>query len=204
MAIVYYYAPMSSAVRTTWAIAELGLDCERRLINLADKETRQAWFLEKNPNGKVPVLEIDGVPLCESTAILIYLGETYGVNAGLYPAPGIERGQVLQWMLWAHVTLAEAVQRVGRNSSPFIPAEQHNAKAAEAARNDTELALGILDRALAGRQFLVGDRFGFADLATAGFLGWLQFMGIPYAHHPNVAAWGARCQGRPAHRLAME
>ena len=117
MAIVYYYAPMSSAVRTTWAIEELGLACERRLMNLEKKETREHWFLDKNPNGKVPVLEVDGVPLCESTAILIYLGETHGVDAGLFPGPGIDRGRVLQWMLWAQVTLAEGVQRFARNTS---------------------------------------------------------------------------------------
>lgn len=51
MALVYYYSPMSSAVRTTWAIEELGLDCERRLIDLAAKGTREPWFLAKNPNG---------------------------------------------------------------------------------------------------------------------------------------------------------
>jgi len=203
MAIVYYYSPMSSAVRTTWAIEELGLPCERRLINLEKKETREHWFLDKNPNGKVPVLEVDGVPLCESTAILIYLGETYGVDAGLFARPGIARGQVLQWMVWAQVTLAEGVQRFARNTSPFIPDEQKNAEAAEVARNDVDFALDVLDRALAGRQYLVGDSFSFADLATAGFLGWLQFMGLAYAHHPNVNAWAARCQHRPAHRRAM-
>ncbi|HWO14905.1 MAG TPA: glutathione S-transferase family protein [Polyangiaceae bacterium] len=202
MAIVYYHSPMSSAVRTTWAIEELGLPCERRLMDLAAKGTREAWFLEKNPNGKVPVLEVDGVPLFESTAILVYLGETYGVDAGLFPPPGIARGQVLQWMLWAQVTLAEAVQRFGRNISPLIPEEQRNAKAAEAARQDVDAALGILDGALAGREYLVGTRFSFADLATAGFFGWLQFMGLSYSSHPNVSAWAARCQARPAHARA--
>ena len=72
MALVYYYSPMSSAVRTTWAIEELGLDCERRLIDLAAKGTREPWFLAKNPNGKVPVLEEDGrPPLFESGAVVL-------------------------------------------------------------------------------------------------------------------------------------
>ena len=203
MAIVYYYAPMSSAVRTTWAIEELCLPCERRLIDLGAKGAREAWFLEKNPNGKVPVLEVDGVCLFESTAILLYLGETYGVERGLFPPPGIIRGQVFQWMVWAHVTLSEAVQRYARNISPLVPEEQRNPKAAEAARGELDAALGILDRALTGRQWLVGEGFSFADLATAGFLGWLQFLGIDYSGWQNIKAWAQRCQSRPAHQRSM-
>ena len=203
MGLVYFYAPMSSAVRTTWALEELGLPVERRLVDLAAKGTREESFLAKNPNGKVPVLEVDGVPLFESTAILLYLAEAYGVDAGLYPEPGIVRGLAQQWIVWAQVTLSEAVQRYGRNVSPHIPAEQRNAAAAEAAKQDVDVALGVLDGALAGRQFLVGERFSLADLATAGFFGWLQFMGLDYAKWPNVSAWVERCRARPSHRRAM-
>jgi glutathione S-transferase len=203
MGMVYYYAPQSSAVRTTWALEELGVPCERKLVDLAAKGTREPWFLEKNPNGKVPVLEVDGVPLFESTAILLFLGEEYGVDAGLFPAPGLERGLVYQWMVWAQVTLSEAVSRYGRNVSPFIPDEQKNPKAAEAARQDVDAALRVLDGALAGREFLVGQSFSFADLAAAGFLGWLDYMGLSYSDWPNVRAWAARCQARPAHRRTM-
>jgi glutathione S-transferase len=204
MGIVHYYAPQSSAVRTAWALEELGVPFERKLVDLAAKGTREPWFLEKNPNGKVPVLEVDGVPLFESTAILLYLGEEYGVDAGLFPVPGIERGLVHQWMVWGQATLSEAVQRYARNVSPFIPDDQKNTKAAEAAREDVNIALGVLDGALAGREFLVGHGFSFADLAVAGFLGWLQFLGLSYADWSNVSAWGARCQARPAHRRAMQ
>jgi glutathione S-transferase len=203
MAIVYYYAPMSSAVRTTWAIEELELECERQCIDLGAKGTREDSFLQKNPNGKVPVLEVDGVPIFESTAILLYLGETYGVKRGLFPAPGIARAQAFQWMCWAHVTLAEAIHRYTRNISPLVPEEQRNAKAAEAAQQDVASALGVLDGALAGREYLVGERFSFADLATAGFLGWLEFLGIDYSRWQRVAAWALRCHERPAYRRSM-
>jgi glutathione S-transferase len=198
MSIIYYYSPMSSAVRTTWAVEELGLDCERRLVDLRQKATRDPEFLRKNPNGKIPVLEVDGVPIFESTAILLYLAETYGVDAGLYPRPGLARAQAMQWMIWGQVTLAEAVMRFGRNISPLIPAEQHNAAAAAAARQDVDTALGILDASLADRDYLVGDSFSFADLAVAGFFGWIEFMQLEYAHWPRVRAWAQRCRSRPA------
>ena len=87
MSITYYYAPMSTAVRTTWAIEELGVPCERLRVDIQKKETKTPAFLKLNPNGVVPLLVVDGTPIFESTAILIYLGETYGVEKGLYPAP---------------------------------------------------------------------------------------------------------------------
>lgn len=203
MALIYYYAPMSSAVRTTWALEELGVPVERKLVDLRNGATRDAAFLKKNPNGKVPVLEVDGVPIFESTAILLYLAEEYGVDAGLFPPSGIRRAQAVQWMVWAQVTLAEAVQRYGRNVSPLVPAEQHNAKAADAAKHDLDAALGVLDASLADRQYLVTERFSFADLATAGYLGWLQFMGLDYSKWKNVVAWAERCTSRPAHQRSM-
>jgi glutathione S-transferase len=203
MALIYYYAPMPSAVRTTWALEELGVPFERKLLDLSKGATRDAAFLEKNPNGKVPLLEVDGVPIFESTAILLYLAEEYGVDAGLFPPSGIRRAQAVQWMVWAQVTLAEAVQRYARNISPLVPAEQHNAKAADAAKQDVDGSLGVLDAALAGRQYLVTERFSFADLATAGYLGWLQFMGLDYSKWKNVAAWADRCRSRPAHQRSM-
>lgn len=203
MSIIYYYAPMSSAIRTTWAIEELGIDCERRLIDLSARGTREDWFVQKNPNGKVPMLEVDGVPIFESTAILLYVGEVYGVEQGLFPAPGMVRGQVFQWIEWAQATLFEAIQRYTRNVSPLVPEEQRNAKAAEVAKDDLTIALGILDRTLAGRQYLVGEAFSFADLATAGYLAWLDFLSIDYSKWQNVDAWATRCRDRPAHRRSL-
>jgi glutathione S-transferase len=194
---------MSSAVRTTWAIEELELPCERRRVDLSQNASRDPAFLKKNPNGKVPLLEVDGSPIFESTAILLYLGETHGVDKGLFPPLGVPRGQAFQWMVWAQVTLQDAVQRYARNVSPLIPKEQQNARAAEAAQVDLDGVLAILDGALSGRSHLLGTAFSFADLAVAGFFGWLDFMKLDYAKWPNVVAWVQRCRARPAHARAM-
>ena len=80
MSLVYYYSPMSSAVRVTWAIEELDVVCERVLVDFRKGETKTPDFLKLNPNGKVPLLIVDGHPIFESLAILVYLGETYGVS----------------------------------------------------------------------------------------------------------------------------
>ena len=198
MSITYYYAPMSTAVRTTWAIEELGVACERVKVDIQKKETKTEAFLKLNPNGVVPLLVVDGTPIFESTAILIHLGETYGVEKGLYPPPGVKRAETLKWVVWANVGFLDPVSRWVRNTSSYIPADQHNAKAAEIAKSDIGNAMRVLDNALAGRTYLVDDKFSLADLAISSYLGWLAHMGYDYSSFKNVKAWGERCLGRPA------
>jgi glutathione S-transferase len=198
MPITYYYAPMSTAVRTTWAIEELGIPCERVKLDIAKKETKTEAFLKLNPNGVVPLLVVDGTPIFESTAILLYLGETYGVEKGLYPPPGLKRAETLKWIVWANVGFLDPMSRWARNTASYIPAEQHNAKAAEVAKADLAAAMQVLDDALAGKSYLVDDKFSLADLATSSYFGWLRFMGYDYSPFKNVKAWADRCLGRPA------
>jgi glutathione S-transferase len=198
MSITYYYAPMSTAVRTTWAIEELGVPCERVRVDIRKKETKTEAFLKLNPNGLVPLLVVDGTVIFESTAILLYLGETFGVDKGLYPPPGLKRAETLKWIIWANVGFYDPMSRWAHNTASYIPADQHNAKAAEAAKNDLGAAMSVLDNALAGKNYLVDDTFSLADLAASSFLGWLTFMGYDYSSFKNVKAWGDRCLARPA------
>jgi glutathione S-transferase len=198
MAITYYYSPMSTAVRTTWAVEELGVPCERVKVDISKKETKTADFLKLNPNGTVPLLVVDGQPIFESTAILLHLAETYGVDKGLYAPPGLKRAEMLKWIIWANVGFFDAMNRWARNTASYIPAEQHNAKAAEQAKKDLDEKMVILEHALAGKSYLVDDKFSIADLAVSSYLGWLRFMGYDYSAHKSVQAWGDRCLGRPA------
>ena len=198
MSITYYYAPMSTAVRTTWAIEELGVPCERVKLDIQKKETKTPAFLKLNPNGVVPLLVVDGTPIFESTAILLYLGETYGVDKGIYPPPGLKRAETLKWVVWASAGFLEPLNRWARNTASYIPAEQQNPKAAEAGKKDLGAAIQVLDDALAGKSYLVDDKFSLADLATSSYFGWLKFMGYDYTHFKNVQAWVDRCLGRPA------
>jgi glutathione S-transferase len=202
MSLVYYYSPMSSAARTTWAIEELSVPCERVLVDFRKGETQAPAFLKLNPNGKVPLLVIDGHPIFESLAILIHLGETYGVAKGLYPAPGVERAECLKWMAWASASLLEPIQRYLLNTSERLPAEQRSAKAGEAARQDLEKMLGLLEREVSGRSFLVGDHFSLADLAVCGFVPYLRFVQYDIGGYAGIKAWSERCLSRPAAQSA--
>ncbi len=204
MSLVYYYSPMSSAVRVTWAIEELSVPCERVLVDFRKGETKAPEFLKLNPNGKVPLLVVDGHSIFESLAILVHLGETYGVAKGLYPAPGVERAECLKWIAWGSASLLEPIQRYVMSTSDRVPADQRNAKAGEVARADLESMLTLLDQAVAGRSFLLGDRFTLADLAVCGFVPYLRFIQYDVSSHAGTKAWSDRCLSRPAAQKAHQ
>src|ERR1700733_1946200 len=130
-------------------------------IDLRAGDNKKPEFLKVNPNGKVPVIVHDGVAIWESAAITMYLGEMFGVAKQLYPAPGPKRGEAMKWIAWTNVTLGDAVARFTRNTMDWSPVEMRDAKGGEAAKADITSCLGILDHALADRQFLVGHACPF-------------------------------------------
>lgn len=203
MSLIFYYSPMSTAVVTHWALEELGIPYEKVRLDFQAGDTKKPEYLKINPNGVVPTIVHDGTPIFESAAIAIYLGETFGVEKGLFPAAGPKRGQAISWIVWANVTLGGAMNRFGAASSERIPAEQRNAKAAEAARADVEKAFAVLDGALAGKQWLLGDSFTLADAHVASFAAYSTFIGFDLKKYPNIAAWHGRATSRPGYAASM-
>ena len=202
MSLVLYYSPMSSAVTSHWALEELGIPYEKVRLDLQAGDQNKPKFLEINPNGKVPALVHDGTAIFESVAILIHLGETFGVDKGLFPAPGLQRAEALKWLVWCNVSLGDALSRWQRNVSGRVAEELRNAKAGEAAKGEVESHFAILERALAGKKYLVGDRFTFADLQVAGWASYVAMCGLDLAKYPTVAAWSKTCNERPAAKRA--
>lgn len=203
MGLVLYYAPWSTATSSVWALKELDVPCELRKVDLQKKETQTSEYLALNPNGKVPLLLHDGVPIFESVAILAHLGETYGADKKLYPPPGIERAQALQWLVWTNVTLGGSTATYYSNTSEMIPAELRNAAAAEAANAAIKGHLTIVDKHLAGKTWLVGEHFTLSDLHLASMLGWLAGIGFSFEEWSNLHRWHKSALARPAGIAAM-
>jgi glutathione S-transferase len=202
MSLTFYHSPMSTATLTDLVLEELAVPCERVRIDIKKGDTRAPEFLRVNPNGKVPVLVHDGIAIWESAAITLYLGEIFGVAKGLYPEPGPQRGEAMKWIVWSNVTLGDAFGRLIRNTTEWIPAEQHNAKAAEAALADVRNCLRILNQALTGRQYLLAG-YTLADAHVNSFVDWLRFMKMDLSDYAHLNAWSARCAARPAYARAM-
>ena len=161
-------------------LAEKGLSYETIVVDLDD---RPAWIYEKNPLGKVPVLEEDDFVLPESVVIMEYLEERYP-EPPLWPADPAERaaGRLL-------------LERFDQLSRPYYALRRGDEDARE--RLDAELA--ALDSLLAGRPFLTGHEFGLAD---AAYLPWIlraeSMLGVDLDAHHAVADWAARAGARPS------
>lgn len=203
MSLTFYYHPHSTAAVTLWELIELGIPVEKVKMDLATKRDQdRPDFRALNPNGKVPTIVHDGTPIFESAAITMYLGEQFGVNKKLYPEPGPRRGEAMKWIAWTNVTLAETFGRLQRNTADSVPAEQRNAAQAELAKTELAQLLGILDRQLANKQWLLGDQFTLADVHVVCFLGYFKMCGVDLAPYANVDAWVRRGEARPAAGLA--
>jgi glutathione S-transferase len=199
MAIVFYYAPMSSSVTVHWALEELGVPYEKVKVDIkAARDQDRPAFRAMNPNGKVPVLVHDGTPIFESVAIVIHLGETFGVDRGLFPPPGPRRAEALKWLVWCNVSLGEALSRYLCSTSEHVSPARHNAAEAAASKADVEGLLAILDGALAGRTWLVGDSFSLVDVHLSGWVEYVGMCGFDVRRPPHLGPWTKRCTSRPA------
>jgi glutathione S-transferase len=202
MGLTFYSAPRSTAGLIELVLEELDVRCEKVSLDLSKGDTKKPEFLKLNPNGKVPVLVHDGIVIWESAAITMHLGETFGVEKKLYPAPGPKRAEAMKWIVWTNVTLVDAVNRYARNTMEWMPADQRNAKAGEAAKNEIADCLRILDDALRAKPFLLGE-YSLADTHLHGIIGWLKMLNIDVAPFAQVTAWSERCSLRPAYIKVM-
>ena len=209
MSMTFYFAPMSTASVTEAVLAELRIDCERVQLDIDAGDTRKPEFLGINPNGRVPVFEHDGHIMWESAAITLYLGELFGVDAGLYPPSGPRRGQAMKWIVWANTTLAEAAGRLSEMLPPdqdgavqagsidFNETKFHDPAALKRAEADLASCFSILNNALQSKSYLLGS-YSLVDAHMFVLVGWAQMMGADLTACSNVAGWMNRCGARPS------
>ncbi|HZC15203.1 MAG TPA: glutathione S-transferase family protein [Caulobacteraceae bacterium] len=190
MTLTIYGSPRSRTLRVLWAAAELGLDYVHVPLAFDDPQLKSAAFLKLNPAGTIPTIDDDGFALSESLAINLYLAKTYGAG-GLYPATDEGEARAWKWTLWAQGHLEPWVQ------GDVALAKLH-AAIGEASRAVIEHALGLLDRTLDDRAWLVGDGFSIADLNVACVLSPSRVARLDLSPFGCVHDWLARCYGRPA------
>lgn len=184
--------------KAMWAIGELNLPHER--IDAGGKFglVGEDWFLKMNPNGRVPVIDDDGFVLYESNAICRYLAARYGLG-GLCPSDTRERGLAEQWMDWQQTTLIGPMTVVFWNLIRTEPAKRDMAAVSSAAEELARL-YALLDRQLAGKDFVLGRRFGMADIPVGAAANRWYGLDLQRPDLPNLAAWLERLRQRPAFR----
>lgn len=196
--IKLYGIPASRAVRCLWMLRELDLEFDNVPTGFA--ETHSAEFLKLNPNGHIPVL-VDGTTvLWESMAINLYLARQYGVG-GLWPASTADEGRAFQWSFWV-MTEVEAALLGALMHRRILLREQRDAAVAAAHEEKLAGPFAVLDGALRGRSYLLGESFTVADLNVASVCAWATMAGLDLSRWPQLAAWLARCAERPAWKAA--
>ena len=194
---LYDYLPSGNGYKVRMALRELNLPYELIQIDITRGESRTPAFLARNPNGRIPVLEIEGRGyLSESHAIISFLAE----GSALVPADRLDRARMWQWLCFEQYNLEPNVA-----TARFWLHSLHKTEA-ELGEKLTEkrrlgfAALDVLEQGLAGRQFLVADQFTLADIGLYAYTHVAEEGGFPLAGYPSIRAWCARIAARPRHR----
>lgn len=190
--------PGSRALRSIWAIEEVGIDYELVPTHFI-KDSKTPEYLAINPNGKIPALVDGDLTLFESMAINLYLAKTYG--GALYPGTPADEALTWQWSVWGISTIEPELMAMVLHKV-MLPEEQRRPDAVADAEKALVRPLGVLDRHLEDRSYLLGDAFTVADLNLAGVLSMSSMVGYDLSGHGPTSAWLGRCLGRPSFERA--
>ncbi|HXI85905.1 MAG TPA: glutathione S-transferase family protein [Parvularculaceae bacterium] len=187
MLILHDYPASLNGWKAHVLLGLLGLDYEVRPVAIFSGESRTAEFLEKNPAGAIPVLELeDGRTLAESNAILCYLAE----GTRYLPVERFARTKVLQWLFFEQYYIEPTIGSL--RFWTLTGRMQANAALVEGKRAGGERGLAGMERALRNAPFLAGGDFTIADLAVYAYSHLAEDAGFSLADYPNVRVWIAR------------
>ncbi|NYZ63246.1 glutathione S-transferase family protein [Luteimonas deserti] len=192
--IILYGTPPTRAVRVIWLLNELGLAYECRSVDLMQGEARRAPFIDLNPAARVPVLVDGDVVLTESSAIPLYLAEKHP-EAGLIPASLADRAQMYRWLFFLATEIEQPLWRIVRHGELYPPERRLPADIALAREECLEM-LDVLERHLAGREVIAGDRLSVADFNAAYTLDWAEETGL-LGQTPRLRAYLDGMYARP-------
>jgi len=177
-------------------LAQLGLPYQRIEYDIDRRETRTPEFLRKNPNGRIPVLELeDGTFLPESDAIIWYLAE----GTRFLPDDRRLRAEVLQWMFFEQYNHEPNIATVRYWITHAVPVTPLIELSMPAKRTQGAAALGVMETHLVGRTFFVGERYTIADIALYAYTHVAGEGGFDLAPYENVRAWLARVAEQPGY-----
>ncbi|MGE3147423.1 MAG: glutathione S-transferase family protein [Pseudorhodoplanes sp.] len=209
--IQLYSAPTPNGVKVSIALEEMGLPYEPHYVDIMKNETWNDDFLALNPNGKIPAIidpdGPDGEPLAlfESGAILVYLAEKSG---RLLPEDPARRYETLQWMFFQVGHIGPIFGQVGFFHK-FAGREYEDKRPLNRYRDESIRLLGVLEKRLGIRQWLMGDEYSIADIQTfpwvrnmRGFYDAGELLGLE--NFPKTYEWVDRAATRPASVKGLE
>ena len=202
--------PTPNGVKASAMLEETGLPYEAHRVTVSDKDVKSAEFLSLNPNNKIPAIidpdGPDGKPLAlfESGAILIYLADKTGK---MVPGDPARRYETIQWLMWQMGGVGPMFGQIGYFHK-FAGKDIEDKRPLSRYLDEARRLLGVLEGRLEGREWIMGDDYTIADIATWPWVRSVdQFyeagdlVGLP--DMPNVQRWLAAAQARPASQAAL-
>ncbi|MFT3953965.1 MAG: glutathione S-transferase N-terminal domain-containing protein [Piscinibacter sp.] len=200
-----YSLPTPNGVKVSILLEELGLPYEPHLVSFETQDQMSPEFLSLSPNNKIPaILDPDGpggqpLPLFESGAILIYLAEKTGRFLSTDPA---QRYETVQWVMFQMGGIGPMFGQVGFFHK-FAGKDYEDKRPRDRYVAESRRLLGVLDRHLEGRDWMMGSEYGIADIAIwpwvnnlVGFYGAGDLVG--FADFANVQRVLQAFLARPA------
>lgn len=194
MIAVYGYSVSGNCHKLRLLLEQLGREYRWVEVDSSKGETRTPEYLAKNPNGRVPILELeDGRVLAESNAILCYLAE----GSDCLPADAWQRAQALSWMFFEQYS-HEPYIAVARFIRGWTPADSPR-RAAELPRcmERGHQALAVMERHLSDSAWFTGADYGIADIALFAYTDVAHQGGFDLAPYPALRDWLARVRATP-------
>jgi glutathione S-transferase len=191
--ILYDYLDSGNGYKIRLLLAQLGRAYHWEELDIMRGRTRTAEFLAKNPNGRIPTLELDdGACLAESNAILWYLAD----GTPYLPAAKLERAQALQWMFFEQYS-HEPYVATPRFILKHLPEDSPRRTELPQRLEQGRAALGVMEMHLAARRFFVAERYSIADIALYAYTHVAHEAQLDLGPYPAVQAWISRVADQP-------
>lgn len=193
---LYDYLFSGNGYKVRLALAQLDIPVQYEFLDLLTGETRSTDFLDKNPMGQIPVLELeDGTLLRESNAIVLWLTE----NTALSPTDSLLRNQVLQWMFFEQSNIDKVIGR-----SRFLHTYPDFVKVLPKGYIEMLLYLGnealsVLEKELTGKRYLVGEQYSAADIVVYAYVHKAEEGGFELSGYHSITHWIETVSGQPGH-----
>jgi glutathione S-transferase len=196
---LFDYLDSGNGYKVRLLLAQLGLAYDWTEVDIDAGRTRTPEFLRRNPNGRIPTLELDdGTNLAESNAILWYLAEGTAFVAG----DRLGRAQTLQWMFFEQYS-HEPFVATPRFIVKHLPADHPRRAELPERLAKGRAALGVMETHLSSRRFFVAERYGVADIALYAYTHVAHEGGHDLEPYARVREWLARVAGQPRHVALM-
>jgi glutathione S-transferase len=195
MITLYDYLDSGNGYKIRLLLAQLGRNYRWVELDIMAGATRTPQFLAKNPNGRIPALELeDGTCLAESDAILWFLAE----DSAFVPAGRLARAQALQWMFfeqYSHEPYVATPRFIVKHLPPDSPRRAELPERLTRGR----AALAVMETHLQKAPFFVGGQYSIADIALYAYTHVADEAGLDLTPYPAVRAWLARVAAVPNH-----